>query len=328
MKALDLYEVLFPAMLGRDLKPEERAAIERRFGENDVDVKQIAGEIISSSEFFGHHQQTFIDKQFPKSTVVTARGPLGHQIHCDLRQLHLGLSMVCGHYERNESDFIKRHVSRGMTALDVGANIGYFTTMMAGLVGESGKVIALEPVIDTFHKLSSAVSLNNQRSIVELHNVAASSGVGSFELGYDIDSFNMGGISLNKEGHGRNRIVQKAETRTIDELVWGRPIDFIKMDIEGAEGMALDGASETISKNKPIIIMEFNETQLKHVSGISALDLFLKVVNLGYSSHKILKNGDTDPITYVDICDSVKIGKVVNVAFFPEPAGGGKNFTY
>ncbi|WP_421358111.1 FkbM family methyltransferase [Agrobacterium rosae] len=318
MKAIDAYNLLFQAMLSRDVTSTERREIADRFGETDVDAKDIAIEIIRSSEFFGLHRESFIDRQFPTSTVVTARGPLGHQIHCDLRQLHLGLSMACGHYEPDETAFIRKHVSKGMTALDVGANIGFFTTMMAGLVGESGKVIALEPVNDTFQKLSSAVALNRQQSIVELHNVAASSGEGSFELTYDLNSFNMGGVSLRREGdNNRLRITQKAVTSRIDDLVWGRPIHFMKMDIEGAEGIALDGAFETLSSSKPLIIMEFNENQLRQVSRISAAELFRKVLNFGYSGHAIRSQGETSPLTEASLSESTKSGKIVNVAFVP-----------
>lgn len=319
MKSVELHEVLFRAVLGRGLHDHEKQAVLDRFGDVELPPEQIGEELLRSDEFFARYRETFVNTQFPKSTVVTARGPLGHQIHCDLRQLHLGLSMVGGHYEPNETAFVLKTVKPGMTVLDIGANIGFFTTMFAGLVGNSGKVIAFEPVADTFHKLKSAVALNHIENIVELHNVAASSGPGTCELAYDMHSFNMGGISIRPTGSETNmQLSQVAETKSIDDVVWGRPVDFMKMDIEGAEAFALSGASKTLSTSRPTIIMEFNQGQLKMVSGVNGVDLFKQVQDLGYAAHKLLSEGRTSPLSEDDLSASMSANDIVNVAFFPE----------
>lgn len=318
MKAVELHDVLFRAILGRALSDNEKEAVAARYGENDVDPAMIGAEIARSDEFFSLHRENFINWQFPRSTVVTAKGPLGHQIHCDLRQLHLGLSMACGHYEPDETAFIQKTVKSGMTVLDVGANIGYFTTMFAGLVGDSGKVIALEPVNDTFQKLRSAVRLNSQEVIVEMHNVAASSSEGTVELSYDINSFNMGGVSMRQVGtDSAHRLSQRAETKRIDDIVWGRPIHFMKMDIEGAEGFALEGATQTLTQSRPTIIMEFNAAQLRQVSDIDTARLYGKVTSLGYTGRRLLSHGETTPISQEEIEAAASTGAVINVVFVP-----------
>lgn len=320
MKAVELHDVLFRAILGRALSDNEKEAVAARYGDNDVDPATVGAEIARSDEFFGRHRESFVNWQFPRSTVVTAKGPLGHQIHCDLRQLHLGLSMACGHYEPDETAFILKTVKRGMTVLDVGANIGFFTTMLAGLVGDSGKVIALEPVADTFQKLKSAVALNRLDNIVELHNVAASTGDGTCELAYDMHSFNMGGVSMRPTGSETARqISQIAPTRSIDDIVWGRPIDFIKMDIEGAEAFALSGAEKTIASNRPVIIMEFNQGQLKQVSDIDGIDLFTRVIDLGYTANKLFNGGETAALQEGRLREQLDAGEIVNVVFTAQP---------
>lgn len=319
MKSVELYEVLYRAILGRQLSTKEKELVLDRFGDVDLSPEEVGNEILRSEEFFGKHREAFVNWQFPKSTVVTARGPLGHQIHCDLRQLHLGLSMVGGHYEPNETAFVLKTVKPGMTVLDIGANIGFFTTMFAGLVGNSGKVIALEPVADTFHKLKSAVALNHIENIVELHNVAASTGPGTCELAYDMHSFNMGGISIRPTGsETKFQLSQVAETKSIDDVVWGRPIDFIKMDIEGAEAFALSGASKTLTTSRPTIIMEFNQGQLKTVSGVDGVELFKQVQDFGYTAHKLLSGGATSPLSETDLSQSMSADKIVNVVFLPK----------
>ncbi len=319
MDVIDLYKILFRAALGRSPSDTEIDAIVARYGDADIEPEVVGAEILKSEEFFIRHRDAFVRWQFPRSTIVTARGPLGHQIHVDLRQLHLGLSMACGHYEPTETAFVQKHVCRGMSVLDVGANIGYFTTMFAGLVGDGGRVIALEPVNDSYLKLTSAVHLNQQEACVELHNVAASSSEGMCQLSYDVDSLNMGGVSMRPtDSKALHMITQTARTRRIDDIVGGRPVHFIKMDIEGAEGLAIGGALETITRFRPVIMMEFNEAQLLQVSGMSAAALFNQIADLGFIGRKLIANGETAPTSSEEVSQATSSGRILNIAFLPE----------
>lgn len=318
MDTARVYTMLCQVLLGRQPEEAELSAIIAQYGATADDLNILGDVLLNSEEFFLRHRENFVSRQFPKATVVTARGPLGHQIHVDLRQLHLGLSMAGGHYEPLETAFILKHVKRGMSVLDVGANIGFFTTMFAGLVGDSGRVIAFEPVNDSFLKLSSAVRLNQQDAYVELHNVAAAASDGTCQLSYDVDSLNMGGISMQLLGsETQHRVTQKARTMRIDDVVGDRPVHFIKMDIEGAEGLALAGAARTMTANRPVILMEFNEAQLKQVSGMSARELFERVAELGFVGRKLIADGHSEVTSADDVGREAAQGRILNIAFLP-----------
>ena len=317
MSPVEAYAALFPAMLGRELSEAEKDRVRERFGDAEtVDLKAIGYEIALSAEFFNRYRETFAYRLFPTSTVVTSRGPLGHRLQTDLRQFHLGFAIASGHFEPHETAFVVKTIKKGMTVLDVGANIGYFSTIFAGLVGDSGKVIAFEPVTDTYHKLSAAISMNGLESMVELRKAAASETTGTCQISYNPDSVNMGGVSIALVGAETPYSIQEtAATVRIDEVVGGRPVHFIKMDVEGAEGLALSGALETIRRNKPIMMIEFNAEQLANVSAMHPQALFDRIVALGYNASLIGAEGQLTPFDQTLLTRGGSW--VLNLAFHP-----------
>ena len=318
MKTLEAYDFLFKAMLGRALSEEEKRSVQDRFEENSVaDITAIGHEVARSTEFHYRYRESFVYDLFPTSTVVTARGPLGHQLLVDLRQFHLGFSIVNGHFEGDETAFVLNTVKRGWTVLDVGANIGFFSTIFASLVGNSGRVIAFEPVSDTFLKLKAAISLNGFENIIDARAAAASDVAGECQIAYGVNSANMGGVSIAPVGANTSEVVREfARTVRIDDAVGQRPVHFIKMDVEGAEGLALAGAQELITKNRPIMMIEFNPVHLAQVSAITPLQLYDRIIELGYRSSKIGAGGSLTPVTRQDL-DGMTGEFILNLAFHP-----------
>lgn len=318
MTTIEAYNILFQAMLGRALSEEEVAAVDRRYGNNSpADLTAIGHEIARSREFHARYRESFVYDLFPTSTVVTARGPLGHQLLVDLRQFHLGFSIANGHFEGDETAFVLNTVKRGWTVLDVGANIGYFSTIFAALVGNSGRVIAFEPVSDTFLKLKAAISLNGFDSIIDARAAAASDAAGHCQIAYGVNSANMGGVSIAPVGAATSEGVKEvAATVRIDDAVGQRPVHFIKMDVEGAEGLALAGAEDVIRQNRPILMIEFNPVHLAQVSRLTPLDLYDRIIAMGYRSSKIGAGGSLTPFGRHDLGEMA--GEfIINLAFHP-----------
>jgi len=71
-----------------------------------------------------------------------------------------------GHYEKYETNLFKRVVSEGMTVVDLGANIGYYTLLAAKLVGRKGKVFAFEPGPDNFSLLLKNIEANGYDNVI------------------------------------------------------------------------------------------------------------------------------------------------------------------
>jgi FkbM family methyltransferase len=155
----------------------------------------------------------------------------------------------------------------GWNCIDVGANHGYYTLLAAGAVGASGRVLALEPNAKLAGLVNQSLTINGFSSYATAMPVAASDKAGE-TVKLVVPKGNTGGASIY---HSINETVDvmEAETVTIDALTvdWER-VDFIKIDIEGAELLVWRGMQETIRRNPDIIIvLEFGSCRYADARG-------------------------------------------------------------
>ena len=154
-----------------------------------------------------------------------------------------------------QTRLVKQLVKPGMTVLDIGANLGYYVLMEAEIVGEMGKVYAIEPIKRNYDILEKNVRINDYNNIVDTHLCAVSDTCGVSKIAVTKES-NFSTMFLNKYEMSEwmekqleistERIVD-VETVTVDEfLVDRRPPDFIRMDVEGYEGTIIKGMSRTL----------------------------------------------------------------------------------
>ncbi len=145
-------------------------------------------------------------------------------------------------------------LSPGDWVIDVGANIGHYTKKLSELVGPSGRVIALEPVPDTFSLLSANVSLFPYTNI-SLFNAAASDKLAI--VGVSVPIF-PSGLSNYYEAHisSASNSMLSVLTITLDSLCVDHPIRLVKIDAEGHEDFVLRGMRGIIQKYKPVLIVE------------------------------------------------------------------------
>lgn len=159
---------------------------------------------------------------------------------------------VLGHGQMEEDAEGVRRLLRGGVALDVGANIGSYTRLLAGLADE---VIAMEPVPETFRYLRFNMRTLGVRN-VRLVSAAASDRDG--EVMIEIPRYRGGHEAMTDA-----RIVEQptnlrhfsVATVRIDSLNLNR-LDFMKVDVEGHEILAVRGALETIERCRPAMIIE------------------------------------------------------------------------
>ena len=171
-------------------------------------------------------------------------------------------------HDQNSLPGILKLIRPGDTVVDVGAFIGDHTIAYARAVQEHGNVYAFEPNPAAFECLEHNMQLFN--SVICI-NKALGSEEGSATLNLDN---NVGASHLTAQ-QGPIKI------GTLDIELAGKPVQFIKIDVEGFELQTLKGATNTITKFKPIMYIEVNEGALNR-QGTTGKELMDYIVSLGY----------------------------------------------
>jgi len=161
-------------------------------------------------------------------------------------------------YDTWEPEVVRRIVSTvrpGMTVVDVGAHVGYYTLVFAKYVGATGRVISFEPLPENFALLKKNVELN-QLKHVDLFASAIFSHSGNLTISIPDDS-NSGGASVMPLPGGKHRRVQATTLDLVSSDLNLKP-DFIKIDVEGCEFDVLNGSRETIRRCRPQMLIELH----------------------------------------------------------------------
>jgi FkbM family methyltransferase len=206
---------------------------------------------------------------------------------------------LTGTYEPNELVWMSDELTKGMTVIDVGANMGLYSMIASRLVGESGHVIALEPSAREFQRLAFHVTLNDLQNI-RCIQVAASDSSGDARLSI-AGEWNAGHNTLGKffDPAVVTARVEGVRTQTIDALVADlrlERVDLVKIDVEGHELKVLAGAVETLTRFRPRILIEVFEDTL-HRQGASVEAVLALLEGYGYRLYEFSDlNGDVVPL--------------------------------
>ncbi|MGW0884304.1 FkbM family methyltransferase [Streptomyces sp. NPDC002671] len=147
---------------------------------------------------------------------------------------------------------LHRWVRPGDVVMDVGAHYGSYTLPLAGLVGTHGLVLALDPFAHARSVLQRNIRMNNLRN-VQVLPVAAGAQAGHATLHMHDDRSR---ASLHA-ANGNRPETQPVEVVRLDDVTPpGRRISLIKMDIEGYEAQALQGAEQILTRDRPVVIFE------------------------------------------------------------------------
>lgn len=209
----------------------------------------------------------------------------GHKMFLDSKD-SLKLS-IKGVYEEFETDFIKNEIKRDDIVLDIGANIGYYTLIFAKLVGENGKVFAFEPDPTNFAILKKNVKINGYKNVV-LINKAVSDKAGKLKLFLSED--NMGDHRTYDSKDDREFV--EIESVKLDDYFdkTSDKINFIKMDIQGAEYAAVKGMSGLVNNTKDLtIVTEFWPIGLKRF-GVEPREYYKLLIKYGFKIYELNEN--------------------------------------
>ena len=166
-----------------------------------------------------------------------------------------------GTYEPYLRDIIRAVLPAGGVALDIGANVGWHTLLMARSAGASGRILAAEANPSVRERLDGNLKLNRFRQVEVIpYAVAAREGSAEF-WGPAADAAGSGDGHMVPDGTPGLKGVIRVETRSVDsicERALVERVDLIKIDVEGYEWPVLQGAETTIAKFRPHIVFEYN----------------------------------------------------------------------
>jgi FkbM family methyltransferase len=189
-------------------------------------------------------------------------------------------------YEVHLRGFVERVLHPGMTVIDIGANIGFYTMLFASIVGQRGKVIAFEPNTENNRLILLSVE-KNRFSHVRTFPVALGESPGAVFFSPHIGS--NGGLMPSTGETLLDPNCTVVPCLRLDQVIDER-LDFIKVDIEGGEYHALLGATKLIEKWHPIITTEFSMEMLPRVSGIAGGDFIRWLQGFGYASYVVARD--------------------------------------
>ncbi len=184
----------------------------------------------------------------------------------------LGIQLqMNGYWEMSITEFVARSLKPGMTAVDIGANYGYFSLLMSTLVGPKGSVYAIEANPHLASLIQKSIKLNGVKDRVQVINKAITDYASeAAEFIYCEDHFMNGGLEETKDQERIEALQLKriaVQTTSLDEqLADAGAIDFMKIDIEGSEDKFWYGSQQVRAANpQMVMLMEFNRNKYQQV---------------------------------------------------------------
>lgn len=186
-----------------------------------------------------------------------------------------------GNWELEETAFVQAFLREGMIFVDLGANVGYYTVLAAEKVGSTGKVFAFEPDSRNFALLEKNIKENRCTNVVSVRKAVTSR---SGNLRLYLSKSNLGAHRVFQSPTEEQRTSRVIESVSLDEFFpRGSRVDFLKMDIEGAEYSAFQGMRRLLEENSRIIVLcEFSPYLLKQ-SGAMPTTFLHEIRSFGFS---------------------------------------------
>ncbi|MEK6889286.1 MAG: FkbM family methyltransferase [Nanoarchaeota archaeon] len=205
----------------------------------------------------GIRKSTLARKIYGKLTKTKVAGHLnigGFKIYPDSND-SLGLSQKKDFFEKSRvAKVMRAFVKPGQITLDIGANIGVYSLLLAKLVGKKGKVYSFEPDGDNFRTLVKNTKLNRYENVVFIKK-AVSDKTGRIKL--YLSEWNKGDHRIYPSDENRESV--EIESISLDDFfrVNKEKISFIKIDTQGAEALLFKGGKKFFKDKKPIVFLEF-----------------------------------------------------------------------
>ena len=205
----------------------------------------------------------------PKDGVRSA-DIFGYRMDLDLADW-IQRNMYLGSYEQPQTSRILSHLRPGMTFVDVGANVGYYSAMASSIVGASGRVIAYDPNPYSFDRLSRWIQANKAKNITPVC-VALGGEEGSLTTHFaEADNHTASLVPELLPSETREKTVVTVKTLDSEADRLGiRHIDVMKIDVDGFESEVFKGSAKLFEEGRiGAILCEFNVHWLGEVGSSS-----------------------------------------------------------
>jgi len=213
-----------------------------------------------------------------------------------------------GYYSTDIVALLKTVLRPGMVVVDVGANIGEITLIAAQRVGDTGRVIAVEPVNVIADRLAEHVRVNDLSQVTIVREALGSAGQDRVPIyascGQDVSDEHQGLASLYGEGEGQEPI-EYVNITTLDDKAASLDlsrVDLIKIDVEGGELPCLQGAENVLRRFRPMLIVEIQEFSACQ-AGWSVKELFEYLRGFGYEFFTIGPKGRLSALDLNSLAD-------------------------
>lgn len=250
----------------------------------------------------------FIWRRFGPKGVRLVNTLHGFNLYVNCRDWAVAPSLVWAHvWEPAETELFLQHVKEGMTVLDIGAHIGYYSLLASRLVGKEGRVYAFEPSPESYDLLLQNLELNDVTNAKPVQR-AVSDKTGITELYLSRDS--LASNTTSRAFPDWQPI--EVQCVRLDTALKDVPVDFIKMDIEGGETRALNGMLNILERNPNLEMIV--EVYPKGLAGAgSSLEEYIRLLRRYFRLYIIRKHGLTEETRLGDIRRAVRRAGSINL---------------
>jgi FkbM family methyltransferase len=270
----------FRLLLGRNPNPEEWPGHSSQVGS---DLENVVSSYLTSREFA---ERRLLNKTY-RDQVELIRLPR-FSLFASNDDLAVGRHIHGGSYEPGVTAVLMRYVKPGMSVVDIGANIGYFTMLLASLVESTGLVVAVEPNLENVKLMEASRRVNGFGQVLIIQ-AAAGRFTSLLSLNTSYSNGTTGELSDDLNALFASHPVP---CFALDGLLpKDRPINLVKIDTEGAELNALIGLSQTIDRDHPVVVSEFSPGALPGISRCSGPEYLRFLIGNGYRIGVIEQDG-------------------------------------
>lgn len=176
------------------------------------------------------------------------------------RHDHISSQVFAGTFERREHEVFSSLVRPGMTVLDIGANVGFYSLIASKLAGPEGRVVAFEPSERERRRLAAHLRLNRARNVtVRAHALGERDEIATLHVVDESDS----GCNSFRPGNVGPTTATVVDVKRLDDCIpSGRPVDVVKLDVEGAELAVLRGGERLFRQARPVLLCEIEEIRI------------------------------------------------------------------
>jgi FkbM family methyltransferase len=197
-------------------------------------------------------------------------------------------AFILGNHEPEVQELLESVLRPGMTYYDVGANVGFFAMIAARMVGPSGRVVCFEPLPQNATQIEYNARLNNFENVsVRCEALGGSNRSDVFNTSAEPT---WGRLSTTGKAPEQASGQITVNVRTLDSLLAGAEVprpDLIKMDIEGAEVEALNGALAAFKTVRPMFVIELHRNNDAVTAVLDKLGYVAAVLGSSVSVHDV-----------------------------------------